>query len=266
MRSWATARRMTFVFCLAAALLAGSLAWLTSELLERREFNTARIEVSNELRSNAIIVSDLQGNAAGLAGAVQAVATSVRHPDIKILATLFPSENLLADAVEKQSNLYNEVIDALVVSGLVQNTVEVQRAAQACSAIASTIERTQPTISALADLEKNRYQISTASWQHHRAVIVANDQTRASELTDLVDAMLLLRRNYSRVAEASIEYLAVMLTFCRELNINRKAMSEVLATERRTLTLLLNYLEHSTQTLEKLAPALANASETNSAG
>ncbi|MCR9121048.1 MAG: toll/interleukin-1 receptor domain-containing protein [Phyllobacteriaceae bacterium] len=256
MRKWATTRRLAMATSLSLAILAGVLAWFVSDVLEQREFAIARADVLAEMRSNAEVVADLKGNASSLASAVQTVAGSVRNPKIEILAMLFPSANLRPDALEKQTNLYNEVIDALDNSGLVQDPLQRQRVTQACNAIARTIARTRTTIVSLADLKVNRYQISSDRWQLHRPVLVASDLDWSTEMSDLHDAMHSLRRDYARVAAAAVEYLDAMHAFCGELKINRSTMSEVLAAERLTISLLLKYQEEATQTLEQITPNL----------
>jgi len=260
LRRWASQRHLAMLTSTSLAILAGILSWVAFEALERQELSTARADILTELRSNAKVVTDLKESATSLASTVQIVASSVRNPGIEVLATLFPQTNIegstAPDGPDTRANLYNEVIDSLAASGLLEDTVQVERALAACQAIARTISRTQKTATSLADLDGTRYRIETERWQLNRGLILSADPDWATEMSDLIDSMNSLRRDYDRVASAAVEYLDAMHRFCTELKVNRATMSEVLAVERLTFNFLLTYLEEATRVLEGIVPKL----------
>lgn len=257
MQKWGRRSHRLLLAGLSVAVIVGFTFWQVAESLDRRELYAAHNLVLQEVRSNADIVDDLHQNASTFFAAVAAVSESVRRPQIKTLAGLFPASNIDPNVdMAEQTNLYDERADWLAESGLLQNELEMRRAKAACDSIARVVARTITTVRSLADLDGERYEVKTTSWLEHRAILVNAEDRNPDDLAQIYDRMTNVRRSYDRVAAASIDYLDTMHRFCTSSTINRAGLSEVLAAERLSFHLLHTHMEELKNISEELVPSL----------
>lgn len=268
LRGWSAQRRFAAIRGVVLSAIVGVLSWMLYEAFDQRNMVAARNDVVAEVRSNANVINDLNENAATLANTARTIAESLRHPNIQILATLFPYENInpidLENGRDERPDLYNKVIDQLAVSGLVDNQTEVSRATEACRAITRTIERTRTVAASMADIDTQKYLVTTERWDIHRALLFRDDQSLGVKVSVIYDQMRAARRDYDRVAAAVLEYHDATYHFCTDLAINRSSMSEVLAAERLAFDLLVTHLANLTITLEAVMPSLKELSDESS--
>lgn len=223
-----------------AALLAVG-AWIYVAEAERRE--QAAIEtVLAEMAGNATVLSELQKNTQTLVGLLTTVQEVLRHPRIEMLSGLFPPEN--ADPASDEaglSDLYNQRMEWLEASGLLQDAEGVGRFQAACSAITRTIDKTETTVDSLADLDGSRYVVRDAEWQAQRERI--RDSTFTDRIPRLLARLRTARLNYDRVARLVPEYLAAVHAFCAEPIPSRPGLSAALASERLTARVVNEYVD-----------------------
>jgi hypothetical protein len=262
LRTWSQRGRWAAAALLLIAAVAAGGSWLAFDYAAKTERTQALRSVSVEIENNARVVDNLRANTATLTNAVLAIAQGIRNPGIAILAGLFPVENIDPDAdASRLPNLFNERMNWLASSGLLQNELELNKATAACEAIGRTVDATRASIRRLSVVDDPQYLIDDEQWRQNMDAALhaleADGQGIAALYTDMTDA----RRSYDRVVDASGDYLDAMYAFCQGGSISRATLSRTLAAERLAFQLLIVHGRRTVETNERLQAGLKSVRE-----
>ncbi len=221
------------------------------ELREQEKLKKAETERKNqenvvhllqgELNSNLQVANELRKNTITLLGEFQTLSSVVRTPGIKLLAAMFPSENLnLSYSDTKASSLADSAYDQIESSQLYKDDLEKQKLTAAAQRVAATIDATMSTVQSLRDDPHRRYSFSSQVWDANlpslKQVIVADITPYQTSYADLNR----LRNDYDVIASQFVEYLSAMRDFFDPAKhlITRDSLRKVLARERYALQLI----------------------------
>jgi hypothetical protein len=239
-----------FVLGLAIVLLGMGLKY--RELSEGEQRRAAAL-VASELEANVTVVSELGKNTESLSKLARGLAGILRDQRFKILAGLFPPQNIDVSVEESTlTNLYMERMEWLDQSQLWEDPAERRRTEEACAAINRFIERTRSTVESLSDQQAIRYQIT------HRAYDANLDVVRKISLVDMTQlANLYYRMNdvrvlYNRIVTGSLEYMLAVGAFCASLPPTSASLSPTLALERLTVRLLPEYQKKTNEVVKAI--------------
>jgi methylmalonyl-CoA mutase cobalamin-binding subunit len=212
------------------ALVAGGIG---ADRIVSARTQTSQRSVALEVRSNTVILSELAKNTQTLGQAMNALARSIRHPDIAILSGLFPIEDLSASEDTGQlANLHNERMDWLATSGLLTNQLELQKATAACGAVSAAIDRTRTVVNDLVDAEGDRYTLKRNEWDARRQSLVRSLGADAGRVATFYDRSDQLSLAYNRLGVAAESYLDALRSFCSSGTVTRQSLGATLAAER----------------------------------
>lgn len=238
---------LTYGFVIALALI-GLGFGLKYRELSRAEQEAAVRMLQQEFADNLKVLSELKANTETMLNATGAVSGVLRTPGIKLLAALFPSENLdPRAAIPASADYAANLLARASQEGLLENPLERRKFGLAARAVSGTIQRTASTVRSLSDMEGTRYVLKSDVWKAQlpilRQVSIVNVTSFQSTYTELE----LARANYNVVTNRCIEYLSAVDQFLNpsDRQINRQRLAAVLASERL-------YVELSTAYADKL--------------
>lgn len=212
-----------------------------------------------EMGENVGMLNELRKNTTTLARLATTVRDLLRTPRFRILAGLFPPEN--ADPQADQSrlaDLYNQRMDWLAGSGLLEDADEVRRHREACAAIVRTIDRTATTVQSLADPGWTRYRVHDEVWTSQRGEVQSISFADVARIPALYAAARDARTKYDRVAGLVPEYLSGVRAFCALPLPERAELGAALASERLTVGMLPAYDEQVQKTAGDTIAAFAS--------
>lgn len=212
--------------------------------LSQAEQKRAISLILSELEANKYVISELGKNTTTLSNTSKTISGILRDKRFKILNGLFPEENYIEN-VDSDSlpNLYNERMEWLENSGLLDDSEEVRKYREICAAISRTVDRTNTTLISLADLNGTRYVIHDSAWRANLDIVRKLKIIDVSELAQLYAKMGELRTIYDRVANIVPEYNANIKSFCSTEAPEKSELSAALALERITFALIESYQE-----------------------
>jgi hypothetical protein len=210
--------------------------------LSQGEQKRAAALVANELRGNSTVVSELGKNTETLARLGQGLAGILRDARFKILAGLFPAQNIDVTVDQsKLTNLYMERMDWFLQSQVWDDAAERRRTEEACAAVTRFVDRTRSTVESLSDQSGTRYQIAHKAYDANLDVIRRITIVDMTRLANLYYLMSDVRVFYNRIVAGSLEYMQAIRAFCTSLPPDRGNLSSALALERLTVRLLPEY-------------------------
>lgn len=263
LRRWNQRWRIVAAGLVTAVLIAAAASWAGFTYFEAEARGRTMAGLEMEIETNARTLGHLTASTVTLAETALAVAEALRTPDIEILAGLFPQENVdNAHDPAALTNLFNERMDWLVESGLLENDVQLGRATEACAAIARTIERTRNTLTQLTDMNDPRTAISDTAWSGALDQAMRRSRQDALQVASLYADMKDARLSYQRVAASTSAYLDAVHAFCTVRPISRATLSTALAAERlafQTLDLQLRRTIEINERAGSLLPQVRSA-------
>lgn len=241
-----------------AAVMAAALIFITHKNDVERTQRAALDSVIVEMGENVGMLNELSKNTTTLARLATTVRDLLRTPRFRILAGLFPPENADPQADQSQlADLYNQRMDWLAGSGLLEDEDEVRRHREACAAIVRTIDRTATTVQSLADPGWARYRVHDEVWTAQASEVQAISFADVARIPALYAAARDARTKYDRVARLVPEYLSGVRAFCSLPEPERAELGAALASERLTVGLLPAYDEQVQKTAADTIAAFA---------
>ena len=197
-----------------------------------------------ELNSNLKSVNEMRKNTETALNTMLMVAKVLRNPGIKILAALFPRENL-DPKFEGTPALANIVMDKLADTGFTKDSLEVQKFAAAGRLVAATVDKTIPTVESLADKDRKRYPVSTQVWNGYLPAFSEITVIDITQFQKCYANLTSARANYDIIQMRIIDYLDSVRSFFRPQNnqITREATDRVLTAEHFAIQLADTYGE-----------------------
>ncbi|HEY6259666.1 MAG TPA: hypothetical protein VIY51_28145 [Xanthobacteraceae bacterium] len=239
-----------FVLGLAIILLGMGLKY--RELSEGEQRRAAGL-ISNELETNVTVVSELGKNTDSLSQLGQGLAGILRDRRFKILAGLFPVQNIETTVDESTlTNLYIERLDWLAQSRLWEDITERRRTEEACAAISRFVDRTKSTVESLSDQQAVRYQITRRAYDANLDIVRKISVVDMTKLANLYYRMSDVRVLYNRIVAGSLEYMTAIRAFCGSLPPSSGSLSSALALERLTFRLLPEYRQKIDDTVKAI--------------
>lgn len=230
-----------FVIGLAIVLLGMGLKYREMTKEEQRR---AAALIESELKANLTVISELAKNTESLSQLGNGIATILRDQRLKILAGLFPAQNI--DPLVDQSsltNLYVERIGWLNDSQIWDDALERRRTEEACASIVRFVDRTKSTVESLSDAQVTRYPVVRRAYDANLDIIRKVEIVDLTNLANLYYQMSDVRVLYNRVVAGSLDYMQAVRAFCSSLPPSLSTLSVVLALERLTFRLLPSYKE-----------------------
>lgn len=191
----------------------------------------------SELQHNIYVVTELSKNTETLVTAAKAIAEVLRIEKLKINYGLFPPENIDTKSKE-DADLYNQRMEWLLASGLLNNSDEVRKFREQNAAIVRTIDRTLSTVRSLGDRTGVRYVVRSSAYEANLPILRKVTKFDVENLASLYAKTSEVREKYFRVAMSVEEYLLAVREYCSQDTPERKNLGAVLAAERLTLRLL----------------------------
>ena len=219
--------------------------------LKYREMSRAEQEralglLRSEVGTNHATLTELVKNTETHLGHFLLVAQALRHEGIPLLAMAFPVENLVTDIEDPDiATLAASASGRVVDSGLLEDPLEVRKAAEAGRAIRGTIERTRATMDALMDVDGTRYTIEDSVLSSHMDVLRKIENADVGSLTQHYSEWRKVRRNYDVVNGNLRDYFDEVSGFFvpEDEGIRFTTLRGVLTAERLALSMLSEYAD-----------------------
>lgn len=197
--------------------------------------------LDEEMTSNLQVASELQKNSTTLLNEFNTIATVLRTPGIKLLAVMFPKENLEAKLPDSAaSSLADQAFKTIVDTNLNKDELEKQKLSAAARAITSTIDATSATVKSLSDPNHQRYRFSSEVWTSNlsvlRTVLVSDLTPYQQSYADLNR----LRDDYDVVTARIQDYFGALRDYLDPVkhSVNVDSLRHVLAQERYAYSLI----------------------------
>lgn len=211
------------------------------ELSEAEQRNAIGL-MRRELDANLASVEALRRNTVTMLEIVQRTAMSLRSPEVKVLALLFPAKNLQAGNTIPPKQLALDALSELLASKLDRDKVEMARGDAVAKIIRGTIDRTRPTIESLSDPLRERYIVRDAAWNANLHMLRKVHIDGVPELQKSYVAAQKLRADYDVICTSVLAYLdSLRAVFNKNPGITIESLTAALAQERQTLSLLAAY-------------------------
>jgi hypothetical protein len=236
-------RILLYGFVIALALISVGFFLKYRELSEREQAAAVRM-LDQELAGNIRLLAELKSNIETILNATSTVSTVLRTPSIKLLAALFPSENLDPKKTVPASAEYAaQVLANARDSGLIEDELERRKFGAAAQAISGTIQRTTSTIRSLADPDGKRYVLKSEIWASQLPILRKVDIVNVTRFQATYTELELARANYNVVVGRCVDYLAAVGVFLAppDHEITRQNLAAVLASERLYIDLTTTY-------------------------
>lgn len=212
--------------------------------LSEREQASAVHMLDRELTDNLQVLNELKLNTETILNTTSTVSTILRTPGIKLLAALFPSDNLDPKAsVPASADYAAEILGKIQNSGLLEDATQRKKFSLAAQAISGTIERTMSTIRSLADSTGKRYIFSSDVWESQLPILRKIAIVDVTQFQATYAQLAIARANYNVVVGRCIDYLTAVHSFFAppDHKITRQSLAAVLAAERLYVDLISTY-------------------------
>jgi len=222
--------------------------------LSKSEQDHVLTMLSQESAANTKTLGELAKNTETMLRLTATLATTLRHPGIPLLAALFPAQNIqpLASTPPPQQMAGN-VFAALERSHLHEDRGELARFSAAGRLVHGTIDRTLSTVDSLADADQRRYRVYEEVWNAELPVLRKIDRFEVTPFQESYAQLRSLRANYDVVVRHVRDYMASVRDFFSGQNaINQERLTNVLAQERLTFSLIADYGNDLASTAERL--------------
>lgn len=198
--------------------------------------------ILSELQENMYVIEELEKNTTTLSNTSEIISSILRDSRFKVMSGLFPAENYIQNTrSENLPNLYNERMDWLESSGLLDDNEEMRRFNAVCAAITRTVEKTESTLLSLSDQDGKRYVIGNDAWKANLPIIRKISMVDITAIGRTYSKMGEIRALYNRVSSIVPEYNGSVKSFCASPRPERAELGATLAAERITFALLSEY-------------------------
>jgi hypothetical protein len=224
------------------------------ELSEKEQANAVRL-LDQELTGNLKVIGELKKNTETIVNATSTVSKVLRTPGIKLLAAMFPSENLDPKAdVPASADMAFNALKAASEAGLIDQELELKKFSAAAAAITGTIQRTRSTIQSLADAGGTRYVMKSEIWTSELAILRKINIINVTRFQAAYGNLTLARTNYNIVVLRCLDYLEAVSAFFeqKEHRVSRQNFAAVLAAERLFVQISTEYLNQLLVNLEEI--------------
>jgi hypothetical protein len=225
---------LLYGFVIALALIALGFGLKYRELSAREQRGAVRL-LDKELAGNVEMLGELKSNTETIVGATSMVSGVLRTPGIKILAALFPAENLdPTKLVPASADYAADLLSRANGAGLFQDAAERNKFQLAAQAISGTIQRTRSTVRSLSDPDGTRYVLKSEVWASQLPILRKVNIVNVTQFQGAFTELELARANYNVVVSRCIDYLTAVETFFNppDHKVNRQTLAAVLAAER----------------------------------
>lgn len=243
---------LLYGFLLGLAIIALGFGLKYREMSEAEQAAAIRL-LRGELDANIATVEQLRQNTISLLSNMSAVATALRTPDIRVVATLFPASNVDGSDRQSPSELAVQAATKLLDAGLDHDAGEMAKAQELARAVRRTIEVTRPTIESLGDREQRRYVIVDAAWDAQLPVLRKVALPGVHDFHASYGELARVRASYGAVVSAVLAYLdAVHGFFDAGDPMGLPKLTSVLTLERQAFAMATTYGDDVATTLERL--------------
>ena len=257
---------LAYGFVLAVAVIALGFGLKYRELSQAEQQNAVGL-LSRELEGNLGTVESLRKNTITLMSMVSDIAKSLRQPDIVVLKTLFPKENLDGGNQPPAREMALGALTLLLQRKLDKNKIEMTRADAVAKVIRTTIDRTMPTVVSLADKSRERYQIREGAWAANLPILSKVFVSGVPQLQNSYVTAQKMRSDYDVVCSGVIAYLEALQSLLdKKVGVNLDTLTALLAQERQSIALLTAYGQPMTEALVSLRAAQATVNKGVSTG
>ena len=248
---------LAYGFVLAVAVIALGFGLKYRELSQAEQQNAVGL-LGRELEGNLATVESLRKNTITLMSMVTEVAKSLRQPNIVVLKTLFPNENLDGGNQLPAKEMALNALSSLLEKRLDKNRVEMARADAVAKIIRTTIDRTLPTVVSLADKSRERYQIREGAWAANLPILSKVFVSGVPQLQNSYVTAQKMRADYDVVCSGVISYLEALHSLLdKKVGVNLDTLTALLAQERQSISLLTSYGQPMADALVSLRAAQA---------
>jgi hypothetical protein len=204
-----------------------------AELKRQEQQHTVSL-LQGELKANLHTVEELEKNTATLLSLLDALAKSCRIPGARIMATLFPAENLEGKSQVTALSLADRAMNALGQQGLDKDELEGRKFSSAATAMVGTIDRTIATARSLADVGGTRYVVRSDMWKTNLPILREISGVDVTVFQRGYTSVQSLRTQYDILVRRVIDYMEALKEFLAPTDhvINRQTVAKVLAAER----------------------------------
>lgn len=227
-------RILLYGFVTGLAVIALGFGLKYRELSKHEQANAVRL-LDQELTDDGAVLAELKSNTQTILNATTTVSQVLRTPGIKLLAGMFPAENLdPAKTVPASADYAGQLLDQLEETGLASDKVEQRKFLLAARAISGTIERTASTIRSLADVEGTRYIMKSQVWSTQLPILRQVSIIDVTQFQATYAQLELARANYNVVVRDCIGYLSAIDKFFNapDQKVTKQSLADVLAAER----------------------------------
>jgi hypothetical protein len=245
-------RILLYGFVIALALI-GLGFGLKYRELSRAEQTSAVHLLQQELADNLSVLGSLKENVQTILGATNAVSQVLRTPGIKLLAALFPAENLDPKAnVPASVDYARQLLTQAEQAGLIANPVERQKFGLAAQAVSGTIDRTISTVRSLSDPGGQRYVMKSEVWKSQLPILRKVNIVDVTSFQASYTQLELSRANYNVVTARCIDYLTAVERFLNppDHKINPEGLAAVLAAEHLYTVVATEYAKNLIENIE----------------
>ena len=248
---------LAYGFVLAVAVIALGFGLKYRELSQAEQQNAVGL-LGRELEGNLATVESLRKNTITLMSMVTEVAKSLRQPNIVVLKTLFPNENLDGGNQLPAKEMALNALSSLLEKRLDKNRVEMARADAVAKIIRTTIDRTLPTVVSLADKSRERYKIREGAWAANLPILSKVFVSGVPQLQNSYVTAQKMRADYDVVCSGVISYLEALHSLLdKKVGVNLDTLTALLAQERQSISLLTSYGQPMADALVSLRAAQA---------
>lgn len=211
--------------------------------------------LEDESRANLETTQELAKNTQTILGLMASLARTLRQPNIKLLAQLFPEENINAlPTTGTPPELARSAMELLDTSPLRDDALEMARFTAAARAIHATVDRTLPTIDSLSDTEHRRYRIHEDVWTSQLPILRKIDAFPLSPFQRSYSDLARLRANYDVTVKHVHSYLVSIRDFLAgAAPINTENLAGVLSEERLAFSIVTTYGMDLADSAERLS-------------
>jgi hypothetical protein len=237
-----------------AVVLVGLGFGLKYRELSRAEQNSAVRLLRQELGDNLTVLASLKTNTETILNATNVVSQVLRTPGIKLLASLFPVENLNPHADVPASLEYaRQLLTKADHAGTIADPLERRKFGLAAQAVSGTIDRTASTVRSLADPDGRRYVVKSEVWQSQLPILRRIDIVNVTDFQATYTQLELARANYNVVTGRCVDYLTAVERFLNppDHKINPEGLAAVLAAEHLYITVSTEYAENLIVNIER---------------
>lgn len=246
-------RILLYGFVIALAVIALGFGLKYRELSKTEQAAAVRM-LDQELKGNLALLAELKKNTETILNATTTVSGVLRTHEIKLLAALFPAQNLdPARDVPASADYAAQILDELAKTKIADDPVEQQKLALAGQAISGTIERTMSTIRSLADPDGKRYIMKSEVWSSQLPVLRRVSIVDVTQFQATYAQLELARANYNVIVGRCLDYLAAVEIFFKPLEHadTKQRLAAVLAAERLYVNITSTYAEELVENMKE---------------